>query len=363
MVASLVGNTFLALTLGVLYDQFIAGGETASGMALPSTTVIVLLLLIATCASSALVYFVYEYQAAALSEASKTIHRAETEKDLTLRVRDGHNGHLNRLTSGINSLLGSISGMLSQARALSGRVSQANQVVSDSAQAVAENTEHQSNSVEELAASVEETASMVHANAHSAGAANELARRTAAVATDGQTQVTNMVNAMEEIDKSSRSIMQIIKAIDEIAFQTNLLALNAAVEAARAGEHGRGFAVVAAEVRNLAARSSKAAGETSRLIEAARAQVEVGVATSDETRATFETIANGIAEVADRINEITLAGTEQTRAVDQINHAMGEIEHIMRMNRDRAEELARTSDEMRLATGELDSCLGTYSLG
>ncbi len=67
--------------------------------------------------------------------------------------------------------------------------------------------------------------------------------------------VSEVITTMDDINTSSKKIVDIIGLIEGIAFQTNILALNAAVEAARAGEQGRGFAVVAGEVRNLAQRS------------------------------------------------------------------------------------------------------------
>ncbi len=82
------------------------------------------------------------------------------------------------------------------------------------------------------------------------------------------TRITaEVITAIEALEEKSRSIGNIIEAINEIASQTNLLSLNASIEAARAGEAGKGFAVVAEEIRKLADQSLMSANQIGEIID------------------------------------------------------------------------------------------------
>ncbi|MCL6484803.1 MAG: PAS domain-containing protein, partial [Janthinobacterium lividum] len=97
-------------------------------------------------------------------------------------------------------------------------------------------TESQAASLEETASSIEEFSSTVKQNADNSVQANELAVAASKVAVQGGEIVADVITTMDDINTSSKKIVDIIGLIEGIAFQTNILALNAAVEAARAGE-------------------------------------------------------------------------------------------------------------------------------
>ena len=234
--------------------------------------------------------------------------------------------------------------------------------VSDASQSLSQGATEQASSLEEITSSLSELATQTKVNAENAGQANLLSSRAREAAEEGNRQMKSMVEAMGGIREASQSISRIIKTIDEIAFQTNLLALNAAVEAARAGQHGKGFAVVAEEVRNLAARSAKAARETADLIEGSVRKSETGAAIAAQTESSLEQIVAGITKAADLVSEIAAASSEQAEGIGQINQGLGQIDQVTQQNTANAEESAAAAEELSGQADELRRILARFTL-
>lgn len=277
-------------------------------------------------------------------------------------MQGNYQGEFLDLKTAINKVIDATNETLNRVNTLSREVLEQSSQVADSSSALSQGATEQAASLEEISSSMNEISSQTKMNADNAKEAEKLAIQTTDTTKKTDAEMQNLTAAMSEINESSKNISQIIKVIDEIAFQTNLLALNAAVEAARAGRHGKGFAVVAEEVRNLAARSAKAAKETSDMIENAIKRSEVGFEIVNNTASLLEEVRGLSEQTSTIIAEISSASNEQAQGIGQINTGLSQVDKVTQQNTAHAEESASASEELANQSRKLIRMLGAFQL-
>ncbi|MEI7891706.1 MAG: methyl-accepting chemotaxis protein [Myxococcales bacterium] len=296
---------------------------------------------------------------ASLEEITELAQRI-ADGDLTVSVVP--RSHVDTLLKAFGQMVDNLNVILRQARGVTEQVAGASREVADASQSLSQGATEQASALQEISSSMTELAAQTKQNAENASQANQLTGKAREGAMRGNEQMKEMVSAMSDIEEASKKISKIIKVIDEIAFQTNLLALNAAVEAARAGQHGKGFAVVAEEVRNLAARSAKAAEETTEMIEGSIRKVERGTEIAQKTSEALSSIFAQIGKVTELVAEIAAASTEQAQGIQQTTQGLGQIEIVTQRTSANAQQSATASHELSSQAKALQATISKFRL-
>jgi methyl-accepting chemotaxis protein len=282
---------------------------------------------------------------------------AQTEGDLTQRVRGNYQGSYDLLKQSINSSLGEMASIIKKVQQVSFSVDENAQELSKSSIALSERVQQQAASLEETAAALEQITATVQNTSDLTSEAYTNAETVQSQARQGGEVINETASAMTDINNMSNDITNIVGLIDSIAFQTNLLALNAAVEAARAGEHGRGFAVVAGEVRNLAQKSADSAKNISALITKTTVEVDRGEGLMKSSVTELQKISQGVQLLSQTIQQVNHAATEQATGVQQIHLAVNSLDQDTQENSAVVELTSATAQKLKQEASLLASII------
>ncbi|ELY4670975.1 methyl-accepting chemotaxis protein [Cronobacter muytjensii] len=282
--------------------------------------------------------------------------------DLSQRLPENGRDEVAQIAHAFNAFCDKLAGVMGQLRDASASVKVAANEIAAGNQDLSGRTEQAASSLRETASAVEEITASVANSTDAAAQANSQAQSATDAASRGGEVVSKAISTMQLIETASAKIGDITSVIDGIAFQTNILALNASVEAARAGEQGRGFAVVAGEVRNLASRSAQAAKEIKSLIDSTTESVATGSRYVRLAGESMEEIVSSIGNVSGIMREITVATSEQMKGIQEINHAVIQLDQMVQQNAELVVQSAAAAGALQGQAGELAQTAGHFRI-
>ena len=313
------------------------------------------------------------------------------DKDLTTEVEVLGSDEVGRLSTAINTSVGSMRAVLRALSHSAETLSQSSAELNQHANSAKQNAAMQSGKTNQIAAASQQMTATIGEISHNAEQAAISSRTSAEMANQGGTVMQSASATMERIATATRGVSEkmdslsqrsteigkVVNVIQEISEQTNLLALNAAIEAARAGEHGRGFAVVAGEVRRLAERTKGAteeiAGtirriqeethETLDVMRQSSGAVESGISETANARNSLEMIIHSSKEVEHQIDMIATAATEQTAASQEVAQSASEISSLAIANAEDAEFASGASQRLSQLAGKMEDIIHQFHLG
>lgn len=303
--------------------------------------------------------------------------------DFTTEFKTKRKDEFYTLTGSLNSMLGSLKELMKDMKQFSDKVATTSESVYQQTEAInssmgdislsmsevaegilnqAEETENSNGEMISLASHIDAVAEKANVMVKTADGAIEAVDQGKTIVADiseksGQTVAITktLVQNIDEVQKQSEQIKDIVDMINSIAEQTNLLSLNASIEAARAGEAGKGFAVVADEIRKLAEQSNESGNQIRLIVEnIGNTSEKTAVSVKD----TEEMITEQAQALAKTVDVFTMIQANVKNLVDDIHAIMERLEAVTGekdMVQESIQNISAVSQEVSASTEEVSA--------
>jgi len=120
---------------------------------------------------------------------------------------------------------------------------------------------------------------------------------------------------------------------------------------------------VASEVRSLAQRSAAAAKEIKQLIGDSVEKVGAGTKLVEKAGVTMDEVVASVKRVTDVVSEISAASREQSEGIDQVKHAVTQMDGVTQQNAALVEEAAAAAQSLQQQAANLARIVSVFKLG
>ncbi|CCQ67445.1 Methyl-accepting chemotaxis protein [Crocosphaera watsonii WH 0402] len=285
-----------------------------------------------------------------------------------------------------NAIIDSLQDMAIQVKNSSARVSNALGEDQQSMQRLAQQAIKEAQATEETLGSVEEMSESIQAVAKNANQAATLADDTYGVTQQGakamdetansivslKTTIAETTEKMQQLEKSSQKISQVVSLIEEMTLKTNLLAINAG----RSGEQGEGFAIFGEQLGLLAEQSAKATKEIANIVaniqretqEVAHNmslgsnQVNDTTQLVEATKGQLEQVLERSRSINDLMKSISEATISQTDTSQTVTRLMEEIAEYSKQRLTASETVSHSMEETAQVAQELEAAVEQFKV-